>query len=93
LSRDKRDFFVLRLKIPYGQVNSDQLPKIARIAKKNTAGKLHFTTRQGVKSPWIESTNIEEAKKATAAIGLTIGVSSPRPRVITARMGNSLLEA
>jgi sulfite reductase beta subunit-like hemoprotein len=34
LEQRQKGFFVLRLKIPYGQVNSDQLPKIARISKK-----------------------------------------------------------
>lgn len=90
IEQRQKGFFVLRLKIPCGQTNSDQLPKIARIAKKYGRGVLHFTTRQGLEIPWIESTNIEEAKKAIAAIDLTLGASGPRLRVITACPGSSV---
>ena len=88
LEQRQKGFFVLRLKIPFGQVHSDQLPQIAKIAEKYGRGELHFTTRQSLEIPWIESVNVEEAKKAIASIGLTLGASGPRLRVITACPGN-----
>lgn len=88
LEQRQKGFFVLRLKIPFGQVHSDQLPQIAKIAEKYGRGELHLTTRQTVEIPWIESANVEEAKKGIASIGLTLGASGPRLRVITACPGN-----
>lgn len=90
LEQKQKGFFVIRLKIPFGQVNSDQLPRIARISKKYGRGELYFTTRQGVEIPWVESANLEKAKEAITAIGLTLGASSPRLRVVTACPGNSV---
>lgn len=88
IEQRQKGFFVIRLKIPFGQVNSDQLPRLSKIAKKYGRGELHLTTRQTVEIPWIESANVEEAVKAISAIGLILGASGPRLRVITACPGN-----
>lgn len=88
IEQRQKGFFVLRLKIPFGQVNSDQLPQLAEIAERYGRGELHLTTRQSVEIPWIESANVEAAKKAIADIGMAFGASGPRLRVVTACPGS-----
>ena len=69
-------------------MSSDQLPKLAEIAEKYGRGELHLTTRQTVEIPWIKSAEIEKARKAVNAAGMTLGASGPRFRVVTACPGN-----
>lgn len=88
IEQSQKGFSVIRLKIPFGQVSSDKLPQIAKIAEKYGRGELHLTTRQTVEIPWIKSADIEEAKKEIASIGLSLGASGPRFRVVTACPGD-----
>ncbi|MEN6442213.1 MAG: 4Fe-4S dicluster domain-containing protein [Methanoregula sp.] len=82
------DYSILRIRIPCGHVTAEQLPLLAKIAKKYGHGELHLTTRQGVEIPWVLSKNIPRAKKDLTSHGFTFGASGPRVRVITACPGN-----
>jgi anaerobic sulfite reductase subunit C len=81
-------FFILRLKMPVGRLESGQLPVLAGIAKKYGRGELHLTTRQGIEIPWISEETIPELKKKIQTAGIAMGASGPRIRVITACPGS-----
>ena len=44
--------YMLRIAIPYGELSSTQLTKLAKIAKKYDRGYGHFTTRQNIQLNW-----------------------------------------
>ncbi len=88
LPQRQTDFFILRIRIPCGHITAEQLPQLAKIAKKYGRGELHLTTRQGVEIPWIPSKNMARAKEEITSLGFTFGASGPRIRVITACPGN-----
>jgi sulfite reductase (NADPH) hemoprotein beta-component len=46
--------YMLRVAIPYGTLSSDQLRKLAVIAKRYDRGYGHFTTRQNIQFNWLE---------------------------------------
>lgn len=84
--RDK-GFFILRFKLPGGHVTSEQLPKLAKVAKKYGRGELHITTRQGVEIPWVKEEDIVAAQREAVTAGISPGASGPRLRVTTACPG------
>ena len=51
---EQRHAHMLRVAIPYGQLNSVQLTKLAHIARKYDRGYGHFTTRQNIQYNWPE---------------------------------------
>jgi len=46
--------YMLRVAIPYGVLSSDQLRKLAHIARRFDKGYGHFTTRQNIQYHWIK---------------------------------------
>lgn len=46
--------YMLRVAIPYGTLSSDQMRKLAYVAKTYDRGYGHFTTRQNIQFNWIE---------------------------------------
>lgn len=46
--------YMLRVAIPYGTLSSDQMRKLAYIARKYDRGYGHFTTRQNIQYNWLE---------------------------------------
>src|SRR5450432_156969 len=57
--------YMLRVAVPYGVLNSNQLRKLADIARKYDRGYGHFTTRQNLQLNWIK---LEDAPDALAAL-------------------------
>ncbi len=55
---EQRHAHMLRVAIPYGQLNSVQLEKLAHIARKYDHGYGHFTTRQNIQYNWPELNDI-----------------------------------
>ncbi|MEM1218632.1 MAG: nitrite/sulfite reductase, partial [Bacteroidota bacterium] len=45
---------MFRIKIPYGRITTDQLDRIARIARSYTNGNLHLTTRQDIQLHFVK---------------------------------------
>ena len=52
--------YMLRIAIPYGELSSKQLRKIAFIADKYDRGYGHFTTRQNIQFNWLKLLDIPE---------------------------------
>ena len=84
------DFFAIRLRLPGGCISSDQLPRIADVAKKYGRGLVRLTARQGLEIPWIEFKKIEAARRDLEEADLTLGACGPRFRAVTACPGSSI---
>jgi dissimilatory sulfite reductase (desulfoviridin) alpha/beta subunit len=82
--------FSMRLKVVGGQLTSEQVEKIAGVAKKYGRGYIHLTSRQGVEVPFISAGDIEAVKKELAEAGVKVGVCGPRVRTVTACQGSAV---
>ena len=45
---------MIRIKLPYGKVNSKQLRRIAAVSDEYSIGKLHITTRQDIQIHYVD---------------------------------------
>ena len=77
--------YMLRVAIPYGTINSEQLEQLAYIADKYDKGYGHFTTRQNIQFNWIDLPQITDLLADLAKVGLhAIQTSGKVVRNITA---------
>jgi sulfite reductase (NADPH) hemoprotein beta-component len=76
---------MLRVAIPYGILNTEQLRALADVADKYDRGFGHFTTRQNIQYNWIELPEIANLLRDLSAVGLhAIQTSGKAMRNITA---------
>src|SRR5215207_607102 len=62
---------MLRVKIPYGKVEPEQLEMLAYIAETYSRGWGHLTTRQNAQFHFVQLENTPEALRLLASVGLT----------------------
>ena len=62
--------YMLRVAIPYGLLNADQLRALAGIARRHDRGYGHFTTRQNVQFNWIGLDDAPDILEALAGFGM-----------------------
>ncbi|MBS7537868.1 nitrite/sulfite reductase [Ancylobacter lacus] len=62
--------YMLRVAIPYGTLSSDQLRRLAHVARTYDRGYGHFTTRQNIQFNWIKLEDLPEAMAALAEVGV-----------------------
>src|SRR5476651_133525 len=62
--------YMLRIAIPYGTLSSQQLRRLALVARKYDRGYGHFTTRQNIQFHWIKLAQLPDAMAALAEAGL-----------------------
>jgi sulfite reductase (NADPH) hemoprotein beta-component len=62
--------YMLRLAIPYGTLSSQQLRKLAHVARKYDRGYGHFTTRQNIQFHWIKLAQLPDAMAELAEVGI-----------------------
>ena len=62
--------YMLRIAIPYGTLSSNQLRKIAQIARDYDRGYGHFTTRQNLQLNWIKLSDMPDVVEELAKAGL-----------------------
>jgi sulfite reductase (NADPH) hemoprotein beta-component len=62
--------YMLRIAIPYGTLSSEQLRKLAHVARKYDRGYGHFTTRQNLQFHWIKLEELPDAMAALAEAGM-----------------------
>ncbi len=60
--------YMLRVAIPYGQLNSRQLRMLARIARDYDRGYGHFTTRQNIQFNWIALKDLPDVLSLLAEV-------------------------
>lgn len=76
---------MLRVAIPYGVINSEQLRALAYVADKYDRGFGHFTTRQNIQFNWIELPEIADLLRDLSYVGMhAIQTSGKAVRNITA---------
>jgi sulfite reductase beta subunit-like hemoprotein len=62
---------MVRIKLPYGSVEPDQLEMIAHISEVYSRGWGHITTRQNIQLHFVQLEKIPEVMKLLASVGLT----------------------
>jgi sulfite reductase (ferredoxin) len=77
-------FFMLRVRIPNGQLRSDQVRTIANLAAKHARGVADITVRQNVQFHWITIESLPEVLEKLWSVGLsTTGACGDVARNIT----------
>lgn len=87
MRQKQKDHFSLRLSVIGGQVSTEQLVAITKVANEFGHGYIHLTSRQGIEIPYIRLEDIDKVKEALAEGGASPGVCGPRVRTITACQG------
>jgi sulfite reductase beta subunit-like hemoprotein len=62
---------MLRVKIPYGKIEADQLEMLAHVAETYSRGWGHLTTRQNAQFHFVQLEDTPEALRMLASVGLT----------------------
>src|SRR5277367_6584915 len=62
--------YMLRVAIPYGTLSSEQLRRLAHVARKYDRGYGHFTTRQNIQYHWIKLAELPDAMADLASVGM-----------------------
>ncbi|OLE65626.1 MAG: hypothetical protein AUG03_03815 [Acidobacteria bacterium 13_1_20CM_2_68_14] len=65
------DVQMIRVKIPQGILNGDQLRRLGRVAREHSRGFGHVTTRQNVQFHFVKMAGVPKAMEALEAVGLT----------------------
>jgi ferredoxin-nitrite reductase len=74
-------YFMMRIKIPGGSLNSTQMRVIAGIAKQYGREIVDITTRQALQFHWLRVENLPDILGRLAAVGLsTVGAAGDCPR-------------
>jgi sulfite reductase (NADPH) hemoprotein beta-component len=60
--------YMLRVAIPYGQLNGQKLRRLADVATKYDRGYGHFTTRQNIQYNWVAMKDIPDALNDLAEV-------------------------
>ena len=66
----QRGFFMMRLRLPGGQLTADQLDRIANIGDQYAQGELCLTTRQTIQFHWLRKDDLWKVLASIAEIGL-----------------------
>jgi len=88
MKQRQKDLFVVRLRMPCGNVTSEQLAGISRIADKYGTGYVHITTRQGIQIPNVNIHNLDAITRELEDNGTPPGSCGPRIRNIISCPGN-----
>jgi len=67
---EQRHAHMLRVAIPYGQLNSRQLKKLAQVARRYDRGYGHFTTRQNIQFNWPKLEDTPEILRELATVDM-----------------------
>jgi len=62
--------YMLRIAIPYGTLSSEQLRRLAHVARRYDRGYGHFTTRQNIQFHWIKLAELPDATADLAGVGM-----------------------
>ncbi|MFQ6053566.1 MAG: 4Fe-4S binding protein [Candidatus Bathyarchaeia archaeon] len=81
------EHFTVRLRVPGGELSSEQLMAVGKIAREWGRGEVHLTTRQGIEIPWIRFEHLGEVTKALEMVGTPPGSCGPRVRNISSCVG------
>lgn len=88
IKQRQKDMFTVRLRVPCGNVTSEQLIGIGHIAKQFGGGYVHITTRQGVQIPNVNVNDLDNITEELQFNCTPPGSSGPHVRNIIACPGN-----
>lgn len=88
MKQRQKDLFVVRLRMPCGNVTSEHLVRISELAKEYGSGYVHITTRQGIQIPDIHIKNLDAITKELEDNGTPPGSCGPRVRNIISCPGD-----
>ena len=69
---NEEGFFMMRIKIPGGQLNSKQVQKIAELGKKYAKGVADITTRQAIQFHWLRIEDIPDIVSELQSVGMDV---------------------
>ncbi len=67
----QKGFFMIRVKVPGGEITPEQLKTLAEIGDRYSNGILHITTRQDIQYHWVKLEDIPQAVEIINECGLT----------------------
>jgi sulfite reductase (ferredoxin) len=70
-SRLQMNYSMVRIKIPSGEINPEQLEKIASLSEAFSIGSAHVSTRQNVQLHWVQLEDVSEVMRGLVEVGLT----------------------
>jgi sulfite reductase (ferredoxin) len=70
-SRLHADYSMVRIKVPSGEINADQLEKIATLSEAFSIGSAHVSTRQNIQLHWVQLEDVSEVMRGLVESGLT----------------------
>ncbi|WP_257166377.1 nitrite/sulfite reductase [Bradyrhizobium sp. SRS-191] len=77
--------YMYRIAIPYGTLASNQLRRLAHVARRYDRGYGHFTTRQNIQFNWIKLAELPDAMADLAEVGIqSMQTSGNNMRNVTA---------
>lgn len=88
IMQKQADLFSIRLRVPIGNITSQQIAELAEISSKYGKGYVHLTTRQGIQIPFVHLRDLDSVVRDLAVVGLEPGSCGPRVRNIVACPGS-----
>ncbi len=70
-SRLHMDYSMVRIKVPGGEMTSDQIEKIASLSEAFSIGSAHVSTRQNIQLHWVQLEDVSEVMRGLVETGLT----------------------
>jgi sulfite reductase (ferredoxin) len=70
-SRLQMNYSMVRIKIPSGEINPEQLEKIASLSEAFSIGSAHVSTRQNIQLHWVQLEDVSEVMRGLVEAGLT----------------------
>ncbi len=88
MKQKQNDLFAVRLRIPCGNVTSEQVIGIGQIARKYGSGYVHITARQGIQIPDVNKSLLDKVTEELEINNTPPGSFGPRVRNIIACPGD-----
>lgn len=70
-SRLQLNYSMVRIKVPGGEINPEQLDKIASLSESFSIGSAHVSTRQNIQLHWVQLEDVSEVMRGLVEVGLT----------------------
>jgi dissimilatory sulfite reductase (desulfoviridin) alpha/beta subunit/TusA-related sulfurtransferase len=90
IAQNQKNTFLIRLRTVGGDLTTDELMTITRVAQKYGRDEVHLTTRQAVEIPFVNVDDLEAARGELESNGIVLGVCGPRGRGIVACPGTAV---
>lgn len=83
----EKEYFVVRIRVPGGNIHTDKMVKAAELANKYGRGYCHFTFQQSIEIPYVDISKLGDLKAELDNAGMRLANCGPRIRAVTACQG------